>query len=99
MSNAEEETRVRENQQVIRDYLLEQFKGFQLTKAKQDGSLCHWFTVTNFTSYTQYTLKVAGPRLSDSSNTPERVKHLLDLDNVALKMRATKNGEPYSWGW
>jgi hypothetical protein len=65
MHNEEEETRVKQNQQAIRDYLLDQFKGFERTKDKQDGSLCHLFTVTNSKTYTQYTLKVSGPRLSD----------------------------------
>jgi hypothetical protein len=61
----EEETRITQNLKVIRAYLLDQFKGFERTKDKQDGSLCHLFTVTNSKTYTQYTLKVSGPRLSD----------------------------------
>jgi hypothetical protein len=37
----EEETRITQNLKVIRAYLLDQFKGFEPTKDKQDGSLCH----------------------------------------------------------
>jgi hypothetical protein len=55
MSNEEEKIRIEQNLQVIREYLLGQFKGFKLTKDKSDGSLYHWFTMTDTKSGTQYT--------------------------------------------
>ena len=99
MHNEEEETRITQNQQAIRDYLLDQFKGFELTKDKPEGSLYHWFTVTNIKAYTQYTLKVSGARLSDRGQHSEHIKHQLDLDNVAGNMRDTEKGGHFSWGW
>jgi hypothetical protein len=98
MSN-DGDARVEANLKVIREYLRSEFKGFNLTKDKQDGALCHWFTMTNFQWYTQYTLQVSGPQLSDSSNTPERIKRQLDTDNVAGKMRGRKKGGHFPWGF
>src|SRR5437867_1834028 len=89
---------VEANLEVIREYLRSQFDGFQLTD-KSEGSFGHFFTMTYAATYTRYVLKVSGPRLSDLSNTPARIKRQLDLDNVAAKMRATEKGEPYSWGF
>ncbi len=97
MSNADEGTRIQTNVEVIREYLRSEFEGFKLTD-KSEGPFGHLFTVTNISAYARYALKVSGPRLSDSSNTPKRIKRQLALDKVAGKMKAKESGEPYSWG-
>ena len=96
MSNEDEETRVKANQQVIREYLIGQFKGFELTD-KPDGPLSHMFTVTK-SSEERYKLKVSWPQLSDRSNAPEQTKQRLITDNVADRMRAKSQGEYFAWG-
>jgi hypothetical protein len=98
MSNEEEETHVQLNQQVIREYLLAQFVGFQLTQDKPDRPFFHWFTVTNIKSADQYRLKVPWPQLSDRGNTPEKNKRRLVMEDVANQMRAAK-GQYFTWGW
>jgi hypothetical protein len=95
MSN-ENKAHVEGNVEVIREYLRSQFDGFQLTD-KSEGSFGHLFTLTYAATYTRYILKVSGPRVSDLSNTPERIKRQLDLDNVAGKMRAMENGRYFPW--
>ena len=45
MGNEDEETRVKQNQEAIREYLIGQFKGFELTDTP-DRPLSHMFTVT-----------------------------------------------------
>lgn len=94
----EEETHVQLNQQVIRDYLLGQFVGCQLTQDLPDRPLFHWFTVTHSKSAAQYRLKVAWPQLSDRDNTPEKNKRRLVMEDVAKQMRAAK-GQYLTWGW
>ena len=96
MSNAEENTHVIKNQEVIREYLISQFKGFELTDTP-DRPLSHTFTVTK-SSEERYKLKVAWPQISDSSNTPEMIKQLLVTRDIAGRMRATSQGEYFSWG-
>ena len=95
MSN-EEAIRVQENQQVIREYLFGQFKGFELTDTP-DRPLSHMFTVTK-SSEERYKLKVAWPQISDSSNTPAKIKQLLVTRDIAGRMRATSQGEYFAWG-
>ena len=97
MSN-EDEAHVEANLAVIRVYLHSQFEGFQLSD-KSEGSFGHLFTMTYAATATRYALKVSGPRVSDLSNTPERIKRQLDLDNVAGKMRAMENGRYFPWGF
>ena len=99
MHNEEEETRIERNLQVIREYLLDQFKGLELSKDKSDRPLCHWFIVTNIKSATQYILQVAWSRLSDRDNSPEYIKRQLAIGDVAKTMRLMKNGKPFMWGW
>ncbi len=98
VSNEDEEARVKENLEVIRNYLSVRFKGLDCTKDKSDDSFYHWFTMTDTKSGTQYTLKVICLKLSDRDNTPEKIKRQLDIDNVAEKMRTTKKGDHFSWG-
>ena len=95
MSN-EEAIRVQQNQQVIREYLIGQFKGFELTDTS-DRPLSHMFTVTK-SSEERYKLKVAWPQISDRSNTPEKIKQLLVTNDVAGRMRASSQGEYFAWG-
>jgi len=95
MSN-EEAIRVKQNQQVIREYLIGQFKGFELTETP-DRPLSHMFTVTK-SSEERYKLKVASPQISDRSNTPAKITQLLVTHCVADRMRATSQGEYFAWG-
>jgi hypothetical protein len=97
MSN-EDDPHVEANLGVIREYLGSQFKGFELTQDRQADSLYHWFTMTNEKSGAQYTLRVICLKLSDRDNTPENIKRKLGIDNVAEKMRTTKQGDYFSWG-
>ena len=96
MGNEDEETRVKQNQEVIREYLIGQFKGFELTDTP-DRPLSHMFTVTK-SSEEQYKLKVSWPQISDRSNTPVKIKQLLVTHDVASRMRATSQGEYFAWG-
>jgi len=96
MSNEEEATRVKQNQQVIREYLIGQFKGFELTD-KPDRPLSHMFTVTK-SADERYQLKVFWPQLSDNKNTPERTKQRLVTDDVAGRMKGKSQGEYFLWG-
>jgi hypothetical protein len=41
---------------------------------------------------------VAWPQLSDRSNTPEKTKQRLVIDDVAGRMKAKSQGEYFSWG-
>jgi hypothetical protein len=95
MSN-EEAIRVQENQEVIREYLIGQFKGFELTDTP-DRPLSHMFTVTK-SPEERYKLKVAWPQISDRSSTPAKIKQLLVTNDVAGRMRATSQGEYFAWG-
>jgi hypothetical protein len=94
MSN-EEAIRVKQNQQVIREYLIGQFKGFELTDTR-DRPISHTFTVTK-SSDERYQLKVTWPQLSDNSNTTERTKQRLVTDDVAGRMKGKSQGEYFSW--
>jgi hypothetical protein len=96
MRNEAENALVIENQQVIREYLIGQFKGFELTDTP-DRPLSHMFTVTK-SSEERYKLKVAWPQISDRSNTPAKIKQLLVTNDVASRMRATSQGEYFAWG-
>jgi CheY-like chemotaxis protein len=87
---------VKENQQVIRDYLIDQFKGFDITDMPNPPIL-HLFIVTK-SSEERYGLKVAWTQISDRSNTPATIKQLLVADDVAGRMRATSQGEHFAWG-
>ena len=95
MSN-KEAIRVEQNQEVIREYLIGEFKGFELTDTP-DRPLSHTFTVTK-SSEERYKLKVAWPQISGRSNTPQSIKQLLVINNVAARMRATSQGEYFAWG-
>jgi predicted ferric reductase len=92
----EEAIRVKQNQQVIREYLIGQFKWFELTE-KPDGPRSHTFTVTK-SSDEQYKLKASWPQLSDKSNTSERTKQRLVTDDVAGRLKGKSQGEYFSWG-
>ena len=85
MRNKIEDALVKEKQKVIRDYLIDQFKGFDVTNTPRPP-LSHIFIVTK-SSEEQYRLKVAWPYISDSSNTPARLKWLLVVHDVAQNER------------
>jgi CheY-like chemotaxis protein len=87
---------VKQNQQVIRDYLIEQFNGFAVTDMPNPPVL-HLFIVTK-SSEERYGLKVAWPLISDRSHTPATIKQLLVTHDVAGRMRATSQGEYFAWG-
>jgi hypothetical protein len=95
MSN-EDDSHVEANQLVIREYLIGQFKGFEVTDTP-DRPLSHMFTVTK-SSEERYRLKVSWPQLSDRSNTPEKTKQRLVTDDVAGRMKGKSQGEYFSWG-
>ena len=97
MKNEDEEKRIQDNIQIIREYLLDQFKEFELTDGS-DGHFGHWFTVSNLSTYRQHRVKVSGPRLADASNTPKRSRRQLALDDVAGRMRDPKNEVHFSLG-
>ena len=96
MSNEDEATRIKQNLEVIREYLIGKFKGFELTE-KRDVPLSYTFTVTK-SSDERYQLKASWPQLSDQSNTPERTKQRLVTDDVAGRMKGKSQGEYFSWG-
>jgi hypothetical protein len=96
MSNADEAARVKANVEVIQEYLLGQFKGFELTDTP-DHPISHTFTVTK-SEDERYKLKVLWKQLSDRSNTPEKIKKRLVTDDVAGRMRGKSQGETFWWG-
>lgn len=82
--------------EVIREYLIGQFKGFEVTDTT-NRPLSHTFTATK-SSDERYQVKVSWRQLSDDSNTPEETKQRLITDDVAGRMRGTSQGEYFSWG-
>lgn len=95
MTTDDEDTRVQENLEVIQGYLLGQFKGFDQTDISNHPH-SHTFTVTR--SYDEsYKLKVSWKQLSDRSNTPEKIKKRLVIDDVAGRMRRKSQGETFWW--
>src|SRR5262245_53287408 len=95
LSTEDEDARVRENVEVIQEYLLSQFKGFDVTNI-QDRRTLYTFTVTR--SYDEsYKLKVSWKQLADRSNTPEKLKNRLAIDDVEGRMRRKSQGETFWW--
>ena len=92
----DEEVRVKENVGVIQEYLLGQFKEFELTDTS-DYPLVHTFTATK-SEEERYQVKVSWPQLSDESNTPKRTNQRLVMDDVAERMRGKSQGEYFWWG-
>ena len=97
MSNEDEEARIPANVEVIREYLLGQFEGFDLTEARRVSLDCYQFTVTKPKPSEQYRLQVAWPRLSDGNHAHKRNKQRLVTESVANQMRAAM-GEYFTWG-
>ncbi|NWF71817.1 MAG: hypothetical protein HXY51_02060 [Nitrospirae bacterium] len=95
MSN-ENKADIEANLEVIREYLVGQFKGFEITE-KQDRPRSYSFTVTK-SSDERYQVKVSWPQLSDHSHTPESTKRRLVTDDVAGRMKGQSQGEYFSWG-
>ena len=95
MSNVDE-AHIEANLEVIRLYLIGQFKGFELTETP-NHPLSHMFTATK-SSDERYQVKVSWPQLSDKGNTPEKTKKRLVTDDVAGRMRGKSQGEYYWWG-
>ena len=86
------------NLEVIREYLIGQFKGFELTETR-DRPLAYTFTVTvTKSSDERYHLKVSWPQISDQTHAPESTKQRLVTDDVAGRMRGKSQGEYFSWG-
>jgi len=81
--------------EVIREYLVGQFKGFAITDTA-DLPISHMFTMTK-SEDERYRLKVTWPQLSNPSNTPEKTKKRLVIDNVAARMRGKSQGETFWW--
>ena len=95
MSN-EDTAHIEANLEVIREYLMGQFKGFELLDGP-DRPISHTFTVTK-SSDERYQLKVYWSQLSDQSKTPERTKQSLVTGDVAGRMKGKSQGEYFSWG-
>jgi hypothetical protein len=95
MSN-KDDRQVQANLEVIREYLIGQFKGFEVTDTLE-GLSRHLFTVTK-SSDEEYKLKVSWRQLSDESHTAERTTQRLITDDVAGRMRGKSQGEYFPWG-
>ena len=95
INDDEADARVRENVEIIQEYLLSQFKGFDLTNTP-DRTASHMFTVTK-SEDERYQLKVSWPQLADRSNTPEKLKKRLIIDDVAGRMRGKSQGDAFWW--
>jgi hypothetical protein len=67
MSN--EDARIPANVEVIREYLLGQFEGFDLTETRRVSLDCYQFTVTKPKPLEQYRLQVAWPRSTGGMGT------------------------------
>jgi hypothetical protein len=92
----ENNAHIEANLEVIRLYLIGQFKGFELTDTS-NPPLSHTFTAMK-SADERYQLQVSWRQLSDESNTPERTKQRLVTDDVAGRMRGKSQGEYFSWG-
>jgi len=92
---AAELSQVTANLEVIREYLIGQFKGFGLAE-KSDVPRSYTFTVTKSVDE-QYHLKVYWSQLSDQSHTPKRFLRSLVADDVAGRMKGKSQGECFSW--
>ena len=92
----ENKAHIEANLEVIREYLIGQFKGFEVTDTT-NRPLSHTFTATK-SSDERYQVKVSWRQLSDDSNTPERTKQRLVTDDVAGRMKGKSQGEYFSWG-
>jgi hypothetical protein len=92
----ENNAHIEANLEVIRVYLIGQFKGFELTETP-NHPLSHMFTATK-SAEERYQVKVSWPQLSDKGNTPEKTKKRLVTDDVAGRMRGKSQGEYYWWG-
>lgn len=95
MSN-EDEAHIEANLEVIRLYLIGQFKGFELTDTP-DRPRSHTFTATK-SSEERYQVKVSWSQLSDTSNTPKWTKQRLVADDVSGRMKGKSQGEYFLWG-
>ena len=95
MSNVDD-SHVKANVEVIREYLTSEFKGFEVTE-KKDVPVAYMFTVTK-SADERYQLKIFWPQLSDKSLTPERSKQRLVTDDVAGRMKGKPQGEYFLWG-
>ena len=95
MSN-EHNAHVEANLEVIRLYLISQFKGFELTDTS-NYPVSHTFTATR-SAEERYQVKVSWPQLSDIGNTPATTKKRLVTDDVAGRMKGKSQGEYYWWG-
>ena len=82
------------NLDVIREYLMGQFKGFEISE-QPDRPRTYSFTATK-SSDERYQVKVSWPQLSDHSHTPERTRRRLVTDDVAGRMKGTSQGEYFS---
>jgi hypothetical protein len=96
MGKETKQTFIEESQQVIRDYLISQFKGFEVTDTP-NPPLSHTFIVTR-SADEQYRVKVAWRQIADSNNTPAKLKRLLIGHDVAGRMRGKSQGEYFAWG-
>jgi hypothetical protein len=94
--STENNAHIEANLEVIRVYLIGQFKGFELTDTPNHPR-SHIFTATK-SADERYQVKVSWAQLSDISNTPERTKKRLVTDDVAGRMKGKSQGEYFSWG-
>jgi len=92
----ESKAHIEANLEVIRLYLIGQFKGFELTDTS-NYPISHTFTATK-SADERYQVKVSWPQLSGISNTPERTKKRLVTDDVAGRMKGKSQGEYFWWG-
>jgi hypothetical protein len=97
LSKESEDAFIKENQYVIRDYLIGEFKGFEVAETP-NPPLSHTFTVTR-SADERYCVKVAWSQISDRSNTPEKIQQLLAAHDVAGRMRGKSQGEYFAWGY
>jgi hypothetical protein len=94
--STENNAHIEANLEVIRVYLIGQFKGFELTDTPNHPR-SHTFTATK-SADERYQVKVSWAQLSDISNTPERTKKRLVTDDVAGRMKGKSQREYFSWG-
>lgn len=76
---------IKKNLTVIRAYLKSKFPGCVITE-ESNPSLHHTFSVKDEKLHHNYKLKVGWPRLSDRSNTQEKMRAELGLVDVARRM-------------
>jgi hypothetical protein len=69
--------RIQRNLKIIREHLLREFTGVNITEDTSDAPICHKLTLTDPITYLQFRLNVGWRRLTDKTSTQKGLATLL----------------------